>query len=512
MKPTLLLILDGWGLAPAGPGNAPSLARTPTIDSLMQHASHSRLAASGREVGLPAGYIGNSEVGHLNIGAGRVVYQDMTRIDVALEKGELDNNPVFIQVLESVKTSGGRLHLAGLLSDGGVHSHINHLIALARIASQHKVPVRIHCFMDGRDTTPQGGAAYVATLEKALEKLDDAHIASLCGRFYAMDRDKRWNRVEQAWNLLVHGQGTRAENAKAAVSAAYAAGVGDEFITPTLLRADGPIISGDGLFLFNFRADRMRELVQPFLLPNFADFARGTVPRLAAFATMTAYDATFALPVAFPKDAVREGLGEVVSGLGLKQLRLAETEKYPHVTYFFNGGLESPFAGEDRTMLPSPREVTTYDLKPEMSARAVTDAFVSAWESGQYSLVVCNLANGDMVGHTGIIPAAIAACEVVDECVGRMVGAVMASGGRMIIIADHGNCEVMQDAAGHPQTAHTTNPVPCIVVEENTHYTLADGCLADVAPTILDLWHVPKPAAMTGTSLVHGSSLRGQGE
>lgn len=502
MKPTLLLILDGWGLAPAGPGNAPSLARTPHMDSLMQHASHSHLAASGREVGLPAGYIGNSEVGHLNIGAGRVVYQDMTRIDVALENGELDNNAVFLDLLHKIKATGGRLHLAGLLSDGGVHSHIQHLIALARIASTHKVPVRIHCFMDGRDTTPQGGAAYLETLEKALAGLENAFVASLCGRFYAMDRDKRWDRVEQAWNLLVHGQGEKASSASAAIHAAYAAGLGDEFVKPVLLRADGPLVSGDGLFLFNFRADRMRELVQAFILPNFDNFARGSVPQLVGLASMTAYDATFDLPVAFPKDAVRQGLGEVVSGMGLQQLRLAETEKYPHVTYFFNGGLEVPFEGEERIMLPSPRDVTTYDQKPEMSARAVTDAFVSAWESGKFSLVICNLANGDMVGHTGIVAAAVAACEVVDECVGRMVKAVMASGGRMIIIADHGNCEVMLDAEGHPQTAHTTNPVPFIVVEEGQHYSLANGRLADVAPTILDLWQVPKPAAMTGTSLI----------
>lgn len=509
MKPTLLLILDGWGLAPAGPGNAPSQARTPHMDSLMQHASHSRLAASGREVGLPAGYIGNSEVGHLNIGAGRVVYQDMTRIDVALEDGELERNAVFLRLLESVKASGGRLQLAGLLSDGGVHSHVNHLIALARIACAHKVPVRVHCFMDGRDTSPQGGAAYLVTLEKALAKLDNAFVATLCGRFYAMDRDKRWDRVEQAWNLLVHGQGENADSAASAVAAAYAAGLGDEFIKPTRVRDDAPIISGDGLFLFNFRADRMRELVQAFILPDFADFVRGSVPQLAGLASMTAYDATFDLPVAFPKDVVRQGLGEVVSTMGLQQLRLAETEKYPHVTYFFNGGLEIPFIGEDRTMLPSPRDVVTYDLKPEMSARAVTDAFVSAWETGKYSLVVCNIANGDMVGHTGIMPAAIAACEVVDECVGRMEKAVLASGGRMIIIADHGNCEVMQDAIGHPQTAHTTNPVPFIVVEDGVDYTLADGRLADVAPTILDLWQVQKPAAMTGISLVQGTTAGG---
>lgn len=513
MKPTLLLILDGWGIAPAGPGNAASLAHTPHMDSLMQHYAHTQLQASGRAVGLPAGYIGNSEVGHLNIGAGRVVYQDMTRIDVAMEDGELDSNSVFLELLQKIKAQGGRLHLAGLLSDGGVHSHIQHLIALARIASGQHVPVRVHCFMDGRDTPPQSGASYIATLEAALATLEDASIGSLCGRFYAMDRDKRWDRVEQAWNLLLHGQGEHApaaiagsSSADAAIKAAYAAGLGDEFVKPTLLRDDAPLREHDGLFLFNFRADRMRELVQALIAPTFSDFARGTVPALAGIATMTAYDATFGLPVAFPKDAVREGLGEVVSGLGLQQLRLAETEKYPHVTYFFNGGLEEAFTGEDRTLLPSPREVATYDLKPEMSARAVTEAFLAAWATGHYSLVVCNLANGDMVGHTGIIPAAIAACEVVDECLGRMTDAVLQSGGRMIVIADHGNCESMLDAHNEPQTAHTTNPVPCILVEKGVHYSLKEGRLADVAPTILDLWQVPKPAAMAGESLIQSTT------
>lgn len=510
MKATLLLILDGWGLAPSSPANATSVARTPNMDALFQHASHAQLTASGREVGLPAGYIGNSEVGHLNIGAGRVVYQDMTRIDVAMEQGELGSNAVFLELLHKTAAAGGRLHLAGLISDGGVHSHINHLIALARIAASHKVPVRVHCFMDGRDTSPHKGLCYLTTLEKALAELNDAHIATLCGRFYAMDRDKRWDRVEQAWNLLIHGQGQKAATATTAIAASYAADVSDEFVKPTLLREDAPIRSGDGLFLFNFRADRMRELVEAFILPDFSAFSRGDVPTLAGIATMTAYDATFNLPVAFPKDIVRDGLGEVVSGMGQAQLRLAETEKYPHVTYFFNGGLEAPFPKEDRIMLPSPREVATYDLKPEMSARAVTDAFVSAWQSGNYALVVCNLANGDMVGHTGIMPAATQACEVVDECVGRMVNTVMATGGRIIIIADHGNCESMLDPEGNPQTAHTTNPVPFIVVEDGVHYSLANGKLADVAPTLLDLWHMSKPAAMTGTSLVQSRQMTTQ--
>ncbi len=507
MTPTLLLILDGWGIAPAGPGNAPFVARTPHMDALLASSAHTRLAASGRDVGLPAGYIGNSEVGHLNIGAGRVVYQDMTRIDVAMENGELDRNPVFLELVDTVRAAGGRLHLAGLLSDGGVHSHINHLKALARIACGKGVTVLVHCFMDGRDTNPHRGVEYLSELQAALQPLKTARIASLCGRFYAMDRDKRWDRVQQAWNLLAHGQGEAAADPIAAVQASYAADITDEFIKPTRIGpADGrdgaALRDGDGLFLFNFRADRMRQLVQALTLPDFDGFERGGVPSLAGLATMTAYDSSFNVPVAFPKDAVRMGLGEVVSGLGLKQLRLAETEKYAHVTYFFNGGREEPFPGEDRILVPSPRDVPTYDLKPEMSARQVTDKFLEAWKSGVYSLVVCNLANGDMVGHTGVLEAAVAACEAVDECVGRMVEAVRASGGRMMIIADHGNCEVMLDAQGEPQTAHTTNPVPCILVEEGTAHTLpSPGRLADVAPTILGLWDVEPPVDMTGKNL-----------
>ncbi|MDE7066055.1 MAG: 2,3-bisphosphoglycerate-independent phosphoglycerate mutase [Desulfovibrionaceae bacterium] len=507
MTPTLLLILDGWGIAPAGPGNAPFVARTPHMDALLASCAHTRLAASGRDVGLPAGYIGNSEVGHLNIGAGRVVYQDMTRIDVAMENGELDKNPVFLELVDKVRAAGGRLHLAGLLSDGGVHSHISHLKALTRIACERGVSVLVHCFMDGRDTNPHRGVEYLSELQTALQPLKTARIADLCGRFYAMDRDRRWERVQQAWNLLVHGQGEAADDPVAAARASYAADITDEFIKPTRIGpadgADGSALrDGDGLFLFNFRADRMRQLVQALTLPDFDGFERGGVPRLAGLATMTAYDASFDVPVAFPKDAVLMGLGEVVSGLGLKQLRLAETEKYAHVTYFFNGGREEPFPGEDRMLVPSPRDVATYDLKPGMSARQVTDKFLEAWKSGVYSLVVCNLANGDMVGHTGVLKAAVAACEVVDECVGRMVEAVRASGGRMVIIADHGNCEVMLDAQGQPQTAHTTNPVPCILVEEGAAHALpSPGRLADVAPTILGLWNVEPPVAMTGKNL-----------
>ena len=511
MTPTLLLILDGWGLTEPGEGNAPWAAPTPHLDALLARGPHSRLAASGRDVGLPAGYMGNSEVGHLNIGAGRIVYQDMTRIDVALEDGSLLHNPVLLDVLEKTRRGGGRLHLAGLLSDGGVHSHINHLVALCAMASAAGVPVRIHCFMDGRDTPPQSGAGYVRALREQIVSMKDVRVASLAGRFYAMDRDKRWERVSEVWDLLVHGKAATAADAAEAVEASYAAGVSDEFIKPVLLEGGDSscLEDGDGLFFYNFRADRMRELSQAFVDGAFSGFERGRVPRLAAIASMTAYDARFPLPVAFPKESVTMGLGEVVSRQGMRQLRLAETEKYAHVTYFFNGGVEDALPREDRILVPSPREVQTYDQKPAMSAREVTDKFVEAWQGGQYDLVVCNLANGDMVGHTGVLPAALEACSVVDECVGRMAQAVEARQGRMLIIADHGNCEAMLDAAGKPQTAHTTNPVPCILLDASgARWRLHDGRLADVAPTLLAMWGLERPGVMTGTPLVEEDHVR----
>ncbi len=502
LTPTLLLILDGWGLAKAGAGNAPSLAHTPHMDTLFKTCPHSQLDASGLAVGLPEGYIGNSEVGHLNIGAGSVVYQDMTRIDLALANNELASNAAYTQLIKDVKAEkSGRLHLAGLLSDGGVHSHINHLIALAQIAADAGLEVFVHCFMDGRDTSPHSGIEYVKTLENALESTNGrARIASLCGRFYAMDRDTRWERVEQAWNLLVHGEGERETSALKAMEKTYAADITDEFVKPTRIIENSHLQDGDGLFLFNFRADRMRELVQALTLEDFTGFTRNNVPRLH-MASMTAYDASFTLPVAFPKDSLREGLGEIVASLGLKQLRIAETEKYAHVTYFFNGGREEPFASEDRKLIPSVRTVPTYDLAPAMSCHEITKGCIEAIESQAYGLIVCNLANGDMVGHTGILEAAITACEHVDACVGKLVEAVRKNHGRMLIISDHGNCETMLDAEGQPQTAHTTNPVPCILVQDGECKNLAHGKLADVAPTILGLWGVAIPETMLGTNL-----------
>lgn len=511
LTPTLLLILDGWGLAEPGPGNAPWLAQTPNLDALNAACPHSRLAASGRDVGLPAGYMGNSEVGHLNIGAGRVIYQDMTRIDLALEDGSFAANPVLTALLDTAARTGGRLHLAGLLSDGGVHSHIRHLEALCALAHARKVPVRIHCFMDGRDRAPHSGAGYMRDLLTAIRDQPGARVASMAGRYYAMDRDKHWERLALAWQTLVHGQPRTDLDPVAAVEASYEAGITDEFIKPVAFAGDEipGMADGDALFFFNFRADRIRQLTQAIIQPDFAGFDRGRLPQLAVVASMTAYEASFAIPVAFPKEAVVGGLGELAAAHGLRQLRLAETEKYAHVTYFFNGGVEEPFPGEDRILVPSPRDVATYDLKPAMSAAQVTDKFVEAWNSGVYDLVVCNLANGDMVGHTGVLPAAIAACETVDQCVGRMAAAVRNRQGRMLIIADHGNCENMLTPDGQPQTAHTTNPVPCILLQpDGLRHPLADGRLADVAPTLLALWGLPTSPAMTGRDLT-GEHTRG---
>lgn len=533
LTPTLLLILDGYGLAPAGSGNAASLARTPNIDRLLALPDTTRLDASGRAVGLPAGYMGNSEVGHLNIGAGRVVYQDMTRIDVAIEDKELDVNPVLLDLFAAIRAKGGRLHLLGLLSDGGVHSHINHLEALMNLAARHNVPVLLQLFTDGRDTGPTRGVSFLTTLLKMIDRAralypdqttacDAVRLASLCGRFYAMDRDKRWERVQQAWNLLTHGEGQRCDDPLKTLQDAYAAEETDEFLKPHLFGDPSEVCirDNDGLFFFNFRADRARELVSAFHFSDFSGFERGQTPQLSGLATMTSYDATLQVPVAFSKDNLHMTLGEVVAQQGVSQLRIAETEKYAHVTYFFSGGREEPFPGEERILVPSPKEVATYDLKPGMSVCEVTDRFVEACagtENGAYTFAVCNFANPDMVGHTGKTDAAICALEIVDVCVGRMVDTVLGAGGRVLLTADHGNVEEMVDGEGKPQTSHTCNQVPLVVVEApvsgmQTPFSQggairlvplnAGGKLGDIAPTILDLWGIAQPAEMTGASLV----------
>ena len=503
VKPTLFLILDGYGLAPAGPGNAASLAHTPTLDRLFSMPEMGRLDASGRQVGLPAGFIGNSEVGHLNIGAGRIVYQDMTRIDMAVENGDLFRNPVLLDLCEKIRARGGRIHFCGLLSDGGVHSHINHLFALLEMAQKEGIPALVHAFLDGRDTPPCSAVDYVAQLEPVLAKTG-AKLADMVGRFYVMDRDKHWERVEQAWNMLIHGKGQRITDAVEALRAAYAEGETDEFLKPRILLdpSESVIRDGDGVFCFNFRADRGRELVRALTDPDFTGFDRGTMPDMAGVASITSYESTLTAPVAFTKDNLDKTMGEIVSSMGLHQLRIAETEKYAHVTYFFSGGREAPFENEDRILVDSPRDVATYDLKPQMSAEEVTDKLIDAWNSGKYDFVVCNLANPDMVGHTGVLAAAIKACETVDTCVARIEKAVMERDGILSITADHGNVEKMIDEEGRPQTAHTLNQTPFLILEKGKKHPVGNGKLGDIMPTLLTLWGVDVPAEMTGNNLL----------
>lgn len=505
---TLLLILDGFGAAPAGPGNAVSLAKTPQLDAIMAKYPHTQLACSGRSVGLPAGFMGNSEVGHMNIGAGRIVYQDMTRIDIAIEDGSFAKNPTLLDLCAKAKAGSGRLHLMGLVSDGGVHSHQNHIHALVALAKAQGVrEVFLHAFLDGRDTPPKSGLGYVQALEAKLAEIGLGRIATVTGRYYAMDRDKHYERNEPAYLALACGQGVAVPGAAAAIEAAYAADETDEFVKPRVVvdaagRPIGSMQDGDALFFFNFRADRTRQISRAFFDDNFKDFSRPYCPKLSCFASMTQYESGFPLPVAFGPQSLAGFLGQVASEQGLRQLRIAETEKYAHVTYFLNCGVEEPMPGEERVLVPSPREVATYDQKPEMSAREVTAKLLE--RHADFDLCVCNLANLDMVGHTGVIPAAIQACEVVDECVGKLVAAFLACGGQVFLTADHGNAEEMIDASGGPQTAHSTNPVPFAHIDANGGRALRPGKLGDIAPTILASWGLTKPAEMTGESLFAG--------
>lgn len=507
--PVALIILDGWGLAAPGPGNAVTLAKTPNLDRLAAEYPRTRLACSGRAVGLPKGFMGNSEVGHMNIGAGRVVYQDMTRIDLAVEEKNLRKNPTLAELAAKAKASGGKIHLMGLVSDGGVHSHLRHLEALLEVFRDLGcASVFVHAFLDGRDTPPESGADYVESLQAACARTGSGRVASLTGRFWAMDRDKRWDRVARAYAALTSGEGLLVDNAVDGVRQAYAAGQTDEFVEPRLVKGAGGaplalVEDGDAVFFFNFRADRARELTRAFIQPDFQEFPRAKTPRLAGFATMTEYDSTFGLPTAFAPEPLDHTLGQVVSEAGLKQLRLAETEKYAHVTYFLNGGREEPFPGEDRVMIPSPRDVATYDLKPRMSVDEVCRTFVDKVASGDYGLLVCNLANLDMVGHTGVLDAAVTACQAVDECVGRMAAAILERGGRFLLTADHGNAEEMIDAGGGKMTAHTLNDVPLVLVDPSRKGSRLDqGKLCDIAPTLLSLAGLVKPQAMTGRNLL----------
>jgi len=502
-KKTLLLILDGWGVAPEGAGNCVKNADTPHLDSIMAHYPHTLLACSGRAVGLPDGFMGNSEVGHMNIGGGRIIYQDMTRIDMAIEKGDFNGNPVLSDLIEKTKAGSGRLHLMGLVSDGGVHSHIKHLDALLKLAKKEGLTeVFVHVFLDGRDTPPTSGLKYTRQLMSILTQLEVGSVATITGRYWVMDRDQRYERVEKAYKALVEGKGNIVSDPLSGIKASYDAGETDEFFEPSIVEGvDGLLRDGDGLFFFNFRADRAREISRSLFDSDFEEFERGAVPSLAEFATMTQYESSFPLPVAFAPEKYAETLGEVVSGNGLKQLRIAETEKYAHVTYFLNCGREDPFIKEDRIMIPSPRDVATYDKKPCMSAVKVTETLIE--KLSQYDLCVCNLANLDMVGHTGLLDATCQACMTVDDCVGKIVEAVLEEGGRILLTADHGNAEQMIATDGTPHTAHSTNPVPLVFIENGAEEVLlSEGILADIAPTILGLLGLERPSAMTGKNLI----------
>lgn len=504
--PTVLLILDGWGLAPAGPGNAAGLAEAPTLNRVLDHPSRVAIEASGRAVGLPAGYMGNSEVGHMNLGAGRIVYQDMTLIDLALERNEFPANPAIAEVLQQAKLSGGGVHFMGLLSNGGVHSHIEHLKGLLDAAKKADVPAFVHAFMDGRDTSPTSGAGFVKELLDYMKAIKHGVLATMIGRYYAMDRDKHWERNILAWNALTHDEGERVDDPVKALENAYAAGETDEFLKPRIVEGSRGVHDGDGLFFFNFRADRARQLTAAFYDQNFSGFERGKTPKLAAFATFTPYDSAIPLPAAFTKPNLANSMGEVVSQHGMRQLRIAETEKYAHVTYFFSCGRESEFPGETRRLVPSPRDVATYDCKPEMSAHEVTRVFIEEWNSSGYDFVVCNLANPDMVGHTGVIFAAVKAVETVDACAKQIIDAVLARNGRILITADHGNVEEMLASDGAPMTAHTTNKVALAVLDADgeTKKLRSGGKLADVCPTILHFWGIDQPEEMSGQSLWEG--------
>ncbi len=507
-KPLVLVILDGWGLSDRHDANAIALAHPEFYQTLLHDYPATTLEVSGEAVGLPEGQMGNSEVGHLNIGAGRIVYQELTRINKAIRDRELARNPVLLEALHAV---GDRtLHLIGLLSDGGVHSHIAHLFALIDAARARGVRrIRIHALLDGRDTPPKSGIEYVQQLERFLDGLgsDRPQIATVCGRYYAMDRDNRWDRVQKAYAALVLGSGAPARSAEDAVRESYAAGRTDEFMLPAVITAAagdplGKVQDDDALLFFNFRADRARELSRAFLQDSFDGFPRLVCPRLARFVTLTSYDPGLKAQVLFAPNSLSNIFGALLSQNGMRQLRIAETEKYAHVTYFFNGGVEQPFEGEDRVLIPSPKDVATYDEKPQMSANEVTAAVVSRIQSGQYDVVILNFANPDMIGHTGVLPAAVAAVKVIDGCLQRIVAATERVGGSVIITADHGNLEQMVDEKGQPHTAHTTNPVPLILVNHRKLPLRPNGIHADIAPTMLELLGLPQPDEMTGRSLI----------
>ncbi|MDF1590248.1 MAG: 2,3-bisphosphoglycerate-independent phosphoglycerate mutase [Desulfobacterales bacterium] len=505
----MLMILDGWGINPSHDGNAVYLAGTPNLNKLMQEYPHTQLLCSGEAVGLPQGIMGNSEVGHLNIGAGRIIYQDILRIDTAIRDGSFFKNEALVELINDVVDHGAALHLMGLVSDGGVHSQLSHLLALLDMTRQKGVgKVFVHAILDGRDTPPDSGAAYVKKIQDHLQAHHHGAIATICGRYFAMDRDNRWDRTQKAYRLYAAGEGIKEPDPVMAVKNAYTRGETDEFVKPIVITADagkaaGTIKDGDSIIFFNFRADRARQITRAFNDPDFNGFKRTPPIKLSKYVTMTQYDETFTFPVAFGPVHRDKILGEVISQAGLEQLRIAETEKYAHVTYFFNGGEEKPFPLEDRCMVPSPRDIPTYDLKPEMSALKVSAEVISRVQSDKYRLIVLNFANMDMVGHTGVLEAAISACQTVDRCVREIVDTVKARGGVVLIAADHGNAEMMREPNGNPHTAHTLNPVPFILVDDTRkNVRLKEGKLGDIAPTILEIIGIDKPEQMTGSSLI----------
>jgi 2,3-bisphosphoglycerate-independent phosphoglycerate mutase len=507
-RPLVLIVLDGWGVNARREGNAIAQASTPNMDALVRSYPSTQISISGLDVGLPEGQMGNSEVGHMHLGAGRVVFQDLTLIHRAIEDGSFFSNPVLRGAMGAVKKSGGRLHLTGLLGGGGVHSHQRHLDALIELASKEKLKaVYLHLFLDGRDTPPKSAEGFLRELSEKLNSYSFVKIATVSGRYYAMDRDKRWDRTEKAYRAITEGIGVRARAAEEAIEKSYRDGVTDEFILPAVIESvmpEGAIRDGDAVIFFNFRADRARQLTRALTEKDFKEFPRDRPIALSSYVTMTEYDRSFGLPAAFPPRDLKNILGEIASRNNIHQLRIAETEKYAHVTYFFNGGQENKFPLEDRIMIPSVKDVPTYDLKPEMSAFEITGSLVEQIEADRYGLVILNYANADMVGHTGNFAATVRACEVIDECIGKVVEATVHHKGRVIITADHGNAEQMIDYdTGQIHTAHTSNLVPVIVVDEQLKSVrLQRGKASDVAPTILRMFGIPQPAEMTGRSLI----------
>ncbi len=500
-KPVVLCILDGWGINPDTSANAPALAATPNFDRIMATCPHARLITHGNDVGLPRGQMGNSEVGHTNIGAGRIVAMDLGMIDLAIEDGSFFERPALVDFIAKVRDGGGTAHLLGIISDGGVHGHTRHAIAAAKAVASAGVPVVVHAITDGRDVPPKSAKSYLEQLEDGLPP--SARIVTVSGRYYAMDRDNRWDRVEKAYDCIVKGEGRAAATPGEVVEASYADGATDEFIVPAVVGDYGGVRDGDGIFCLNFRADRAREILKAMGQPGFDAFETNERPTLSALLGMVDYSTEHDafMTTVFPKQKIENTLGAWVAQHGLGQFRLAETEKYPHVTFFLNGGKETPEEGEDRFMPPSPK-VATYDLQPEMSAPEVTEKFVEAIEAA-YDLIVTNFANPDMVGHTGDLRAAIKACEAVDQGLGRVLDALEKAGGAMIVTADHGNCETMIDPeTGAPHTSHTTNPVPVVMVGGPEGASLRNGRLADLAPTLLDLMQIGQPSEMTGESLI----------